>query len=480
MASHSSLITPFWTRVPNFFLFPLQPSALWRVLVFAGLPALGAFATSPVFIGILIAGLSLLAWVFLLRFGSRVLHETSLGRLSISDYSQLPDESLAHMPFKIMALFMIPGFCVGLIAAMFGETMGWVANLAVTLITPAAMMAMIVSRSLLTGLNPSAGLSIISGVGKPYALLCVFLFFLSSGQMFLVSKLLEHTLLPLFQQWMELQAQAQKAFQAQDQVAFDAAMEGIGSFFPRMQPKLAGAVWLMNAVAMHFTLIAFNMMGYVLYQFHEALGLEVDEPASARRRGGAKPKIDAESEQIAALLAEGKLDQALEVAYEAQRLDHENIAAQERYNKLLHLAGKDDRLFNHSQRLIPLMLRNNQGRNALEAWKRCREKDAEFRPEQAASVLQLAEAARANREPKLAMEILNGFDKAFRNHALLPEVYFLGGQILCEDLRKDELADRFFITLCNRFPDHPRVEEALRLRDIIRRMRKSAAATPAA
>lgn len=480
MASPNSLIAPFWTRVPRFFLFPLQPSALWRVLVFAAIPALGAFATNPVAIGILIAGLSLLAWVFLLRFGSVVLHETSLGRLSPSDYSQLPDESLAHMPYKIVALFTIPGFFVGVITGIFGETMGWLANFAVTLITPAALMAMIVSRSLGTGLNPAASLSIISGVGKPYVLLCVFLFFLSSGQMFLVSKLLEHTLLPLFQQWMELQSQAQKAFQAQDQMAFDTAMEGIGSFFPRMQPKLAGAVWLMSAVAMHFTLIAFNMMGYVLYQFHEALGLEVDEPHSARRKGSIKPQVDVESEQIAALLADGKLDQALEVAYEAQRLDPENTAAQERYNKLLHLAGKDDRLLNHSQRLIPLLLRNNQGRNALEAWKRCREKDAEFRPENAGSVLQLAEAARAAREPKLAMEILNGFDKAFRNHALLPEVYFLGGSILCEDLRKDELADRFFITLCNRFPEHPRVEEALRFRDIIRRMKQSTAAAPAA
>lgn len=475
-----SLIAPFWTRIPRFFLFPLQPSALWRVLVFAALPALGAFASNPLAIGILIAGLSLMAWIFLLRFGSRVLHETSLGRLSISDYSPLPDDSLAHMPFKIMALFMIPGFFVALIAGLFGQTMGVVANFLVTVITPAALMAMIVSRSLATGLNPSASWSIIGGVGKPYALLCVFLFFLSSGQMFLVGKVLEHTLLPLFEQWGALQLQIQQAYQAQDQLAFEAAMENSRNFFPRIQPRLAGAVWLMSAVAMHFTLIAFNMMGYVLYQYHEALGLEADEPVSQRRRGAAKPQADAESEQIAALIAEGKLDQALEIAYEAQRLDFENIAAQERYHKLLHLAGKDERLLSHAQRLIPLLLRHNQGRNALEAWKRCREKDAEFRPEQAASVLQLAEAARAGRDPRLAMEILNGFDKAFRNHALLPEVYFLGGQILCEDLRQDAMAERFFVTLCNRFPEHPRVPEAQRLREIIRRMKQSAAAAPAA
>ncbi|PLK50597.1 lipopolysaccharide assembly protein LapB [Uliginosibacterium sp. TH139] len=480
VSSTSSLIAPFWTRVPRFFLFPLQPSALWRVLVFAAIPALGAFGTSPGALVVLIGGLSLLAWVFLLRFGSRVLHETSVGRLSVSDYSPLPDDSLAHMPYKIMALFVIPAFFVGLIAALLGETMGMFANFAVTVVTPAALMAMVVSRSLGTGLNPAASWDVMSGVGKPYALLCVFLFFLSAGQMFLVMQMGEAKLLPLFMKWQALQAAAQQAFQAQDEVAFEAAMEGIRNFFPAIKPTLAGVIWLITAVAMHFTLIAFNMLGYVLYQYHEALGLEVEVLPGRRGKAPVKSQSDEESERIAAFIAEGQIDQALEVAYEAQRLDPQNIAAQERYNKLLHLAGKDDRLINHSLRLIPLMLRNAQGKGALEAWQRCRERQPEFRLEEASHVLQLAEAARANREPKRAMDILNGFDKQFRNHPLLPEVYFLGGSILCDDLHKDELADKFLLTLCNRYPQHPRVEEALRLRDIIRRMRKNAASAPAA
>jgi len=476
MASNTSLISPFWTRVPRFFVFPLIPSALWRVLLFAAIPAAGAFGTSPGAIAVLIGGLSLLAWIFLLRFGSRVLSETSLGRLSPADYAPIPDETLARMPFKIIALFLIPGFFVGVIAGLFGNTMGVAANFAVTVITPAALMALVISRSLFTGLNPAASWSIISGVGKPYALLCVFLFFLSSAQMFLMAKVFQYNIMPLIEQWGALQAAVKHAFQTQDEVAFNAAKEGINTFFQRMRPSLAGSVWLITAVGMHFTLIAFNMLGYVLYQFHESLGLEVEVLPDGRGvSAAAKAKEDPDSARIAELLAEGQVDQALEVAYEAQRLDPENTVAQERYNKLLHLAGKDDRLINHSQRLIPLLLRREQKRNALEAWKRCREKQPEFRPEDASTVLQLAEVARAAHEPKLAMEILNGFDKAFRNHPLLAEVYFLGGQILCEDLRQDALAERFFITLTNRFPDHPRVADAKRLRQVIARMRQSAA-----
>jgi tetratricopeptide (TPR) repeat protein len=473
-------IAPFWTRVPRFFLFPLQPSALWRVMVFAALPALGAFGTSPAALAVLIGGLSILAWVFLLRFASRVLNETSLGRLSPADYSPLPDESMAYMPYKILALFMIPGFAVGIVAALTGETLGMVANLLVTLVTPAALMALVISRSLATGLNPSASWAIISGIGKPYALLCVFLFSLSASQIFLTMKVGELRLLPLMMRWAELQAAAQQAYQLQDEAAFEEAMEGIAQFFKHLKPTLAGAVWLISAVAMYFTLIASSMLGYVLYQYHQALGLEVEVLPGQRAKNPASSQTDVESGQIAAHIAEGRLDQALEIAYEAQRIDPQNPIVQERYNKLLHLAGKDERLINHSQRLIPMLLGSGNGRAAVETWLRSRERQPEFRPEDAKHVLQLAEAARANREPKRAMEILNGFDKAFKNHPLVPEVYFLGGCILCEDLHKDELADRFFATLCTRHPEHPRVEDALRMRDTIRRVRKAAANKPAA
>jgi tetratricopeptide (TPR) repeat protein len=480
MASSNPLIPPFWTRVPRFFLFPLNPAILWRVLFFAAIPAIGAFASSPQAIALAAAGLSLLAWVFLLRFGSRVLSETSLGRLSPSQYPDLPDDSLSHMPYKIMALFIIPGMAVGLVASLFGEGMGMLANFALMLILPAALMALVISRSLFTGLNPAAGWGMMRDIGSPYLLLCVFLYFLSTAQMFLIAKVFEHSVMPLMLQWGELKAAVQHAMQAQDEVAFDAAMEGMHGFFQHVRPRLAGSIWLITAVGMHFTLIAFNMLGYVLYQFHEQLGLEVD--VLPGRRGGpaknanpAKAAEDAASQRIAEFLAEGQVDQALEVAYEAQRLDPDNTTVQERYNKLLHLAGKDDRLLNHSQKLIPLLLRKEQKRGALEAWKRCREKQPEFRPEDAATVVQLAEAARASREPKTAMEILNGFDKVFRNHPLLAEVYCLGGQILCEDLQQDALAERFFVTLANRFPDHPRVEDAGRLRQIIARMQQNAA-----
>lgn len=480
MASDTPLIEPFWTRVPRFFLFPLTLSALWRILLFAAIPALGAFANGPLAMVLVITGLSLLAWIFLLRFGSRVLAETSLGRLSPTDYSPFPDETLSGMPYKIMLVFIVAGLAVGVVAGVFGNSMGLVANFFINLIIPAALMVLVLNRSLLSALNPMADLRLIGSIGAPYLLLCVFLYSLSSGQMFLVAKVSENALMPVFQRWQEFQTLLQQAVAAQDQGRYFEAQEAAQAYLESQRSRLAGSVWLINAVAMHFTLISFNMMGYVLYQFHAPLGLSIEVlPGRKGSKAAAAAQEDPDSTRIAEFLAEGHVDHALDVAYEAQRLDPESVSAQERYHKLLHLAGKDERLLNHAQKLIPLLLRREQKRAALEAWKRCREKAPEFRPEDAATVVQLAEAARASREPKTAMEILNGFDKAFKNHPLLAEVYYLGGLILCEDLSQDALAERFLATLENRFPGHPRVADAQRLKHIIASMKAPALSKPA-
>lgn len=463
-------IQPFWQRVPRFFLFPLQPASLMRILAFSAFAALGALATSVPGMVVAIAGMSLLAWIFFLRFACRVLSETSMGRLSLTDYPDEPDDSLSYMPFKLAGLMIIPMIAVGFIMSLFGTTIGILAYALVSFAMPAALMVMVISRSLTTGLNPSAAWSVITAMGKPYLLLWIFLYFLSSAEMVVIAQVVERLILPLAQRFAEL---TMSMSQVSSEAEAETLQDSFQLLYSQLRPRLTGTVFLAQAVAMHFTLIAFNMLGYALYQYHAMLGLEVDE-ADGRPDTAAKQHEGSQDQAIAALLAEGKIDEALDLAYEAQRLEPDNLAAQERYNKLLHLAGKDERLLNHTNKLIPLLVRREQCSAALQAWRRCQERHPDFRPEDPAALVKLAETARAERDGKLAIKLLNGFDRSFRNHPLVPEVYFLCGSVLCEDLRKDELADRFLATLCSRYPQHTRVEDARRLREVIARMRPQA------
>lgn len=436
--------------------------------MFGAIPAIGVFATSIPAMIVAVAGLSLLAWIFFLRYGSRVLSETARGHLSPADYSFEEDLTLTHLPYSIFGLFFVTSFAVGIVAGIFGEGAGIAANFVVMLMMPAAMMVLVHTRSLWSGLNPSQAWALIKTIGKPYWLLCLFLFCLSSAQMFMSVWLFTTGITPLFEKWSALQAALQHVQSQDDADQVESLFMSFDTFLGRQRPRLCLSVFGFTGVAMYFTMIAFNMLGYVLYQYHRPLGLEVDEPR-ARRAGRTEPR-DSEADQIASLIAAGQLDKALDIAYEAQRVDPENVTLQERYHKLLHLAGKNERLCSHASRFIALLLRRQMPGKALEVLRRCREKEAEFRPEDPTTILALAQAARSARESKFALEIVRAFDRVFPRHPLIPEVYSLSARILCEDMRQDATADRLFAAICERYPDHPCAAQAREYRSALARM----------
>lgn len=465
-AADATMPTPFWTRIPHFFIFPLRfPQILGRICLFGAIPAIGVFATGMQAMFIAIAGLSLLAWIFFLRHGSRVLCETARGRLSPADYSWEEDETLAHLPYKLFGLFFITSTVVGMVASFFGEGASMVANLAVMLIMPAATMVLVHTRSLSSGLNPSLAWEVVKVMGKPYLLLCLFLFCLSTSQIIVSYWLLSSGFWPLIEKWSALQTALSQVNSDDDMELVEPLFAAFGALLRHLRPRLMLSVFGFTATAMYFTMIAFNMMGYALYQYHRLLGLETDAP----KPGNAKPE-HLEADAIADLIAAGKIDEALDIAYEAQRVEPDNVELQMRYHKLLHLGGKDERMLSHAQRLLGLLLRKQMPGKALDTLRRCRQKSPEFRPEDPATVLALAKAARSARDSKFALEILRSFDRLFRNHPLIPEVYSLSALILCEDIGHDAAADRIFAVLCQRFPDHPCSTQAQEYRQALARL----------
>lgn len=458
--------TPFWERIPRFFLFPLQPAILGRLGLGAALPALCFLAPGAISGLLLFFGGSLWAWFSVLRLGSRIAIETSRGRLQPDDYDDSTREGLGLLPFAIFALFFVSGLVVGLVQGMFGNLPAMAMNFVVSLLLPASLMVLVHSRSLLAGLNPWRAATLIGSVGKPYLLLCVFLFCLSSAQMFLTWQLYAFGLKPILANLM-----AGNFTPENGQTPIDL----IGELFAQQRVRMASALFCANLAAMFFTMIAFNMLGYVLYQYHRILGI----PLAPAARGGnpATAAEDGPAAQIAELIAAGELNRAIDIAYEEQRVHHEDVTAHERYHKLLHLAGRKDRLLPHANRLIPLLLQRQMAGRAVDAWRRCRELDADFRPQEPAIELALAEAAHKLRENRLALDLMRAFDKRHPRHPLIPDIYFLSARILCEEFRQDAMAEKIFTAIATRYPQHPCAEKAAEYRRTLARLR--GAASPA-
>lgn len=424
------VVTPFWQRLPLFFRFPLhlEPLLYMGFLSLATLLGFVLPVPSP-FDHVLV---HLGVWLAFIRYAYKTLDQTAQGRLTPEQHQTQTDNDRDSLPYKQFAIFMVMGLVLGFAEQMGGLVFG-AATIFSVLALPASVMNLSITRSFWAGLNPLAAISMMRIVGMPYLGLCAFLFLLSASQ-----QMLQMTLLPRLPGWMILPA--------------------------------------LNFVAMYFTLIMFNMMGYVVYQHHHLLGVAVS--ANASTAGGKSDVKGSETaDAIGRLVGAGQIDEALDIAYEAQRVAPDDVAANERYHKLLALAGRDDRLLSHAKRYLGLLLNKGQGSEALRLYRAMHERNAAFEPEQPAQLLRLAEVARRHRDYPEALALIKGFDKRFPRHAEIPAVYLFAARVLCENLRQDASARQIISVLLARYPEHPVSVEAQQLLAVIDKLAAPAMAT---
>lgn len=281
-------ITPFWQRLPHFFRYPLHVEPLLYMVVLALATLLGFILPLPSPLDHLIVHLGV--WLAFIRYAYKTLDQTSLGLLTPEQHRFYDAKERANLPYKQFAIFLVSGFAISL-AGFLGNVAVGLMMVFFVLAMPASIMILSITQSFRAGLNPFAAVGMMRVIGLPYLGLCAFLFLLSSSQ-----GILQMELVPRVPEWL-------------------------------MIPTL-------NFVAMYFTLIMFNMMGYVVYQYHALLGVEIS--ASAPASGPTATPVDA----IGALIAAGQIDEAVDMAYEAQRAAPDDQVAHGRYHKLLLLAGR--------------------------------------------------------------------------------------------------------------------------------------------
>ena len=418
-------ITPFWLRLPLFFRYPLHAEPLLYMLVLALATLLGFLVPLPMPLDHLIVHFGV--WLAFIRYAYKTLGQTAQGLLTPEQHQFHEDKERANLPYKQFAIFVVVAFVLGFAGRAGGLVFGAVLIFSV-LSLPASVMILAITRSFRAGLNPLGAVGMMRTIGMPYLGLCAFLFLLSASQ-----QALQMLLMPRLPGWMILP--------------------------------------VMNLVAMYFTLIMFNLMGYVVYQYHHLLGVQISSAAS----NNGKPVAEG-ADAIGQLIAAGQITEALDLAYEAQRTAPDEVGTNRRYHKLLALAGQNDRLLSHSKRYLSLLLLKDRSEEALELYRGMQQRDAAYAPEQPGQLLQLAEAARRRREFPEALALIRGFDKRFPNHADIPAVYLFGARVLCENLRNDASARQILKALLKRYPDHPAGVEAKQLMTVLDRLAETAKA----
>lgn len=411
--------TPFWLRLNSFFAFPFQGEPLLYALLLSLLGLLmGVLAQLQMLLGILLVMIGYLLAVS--RYAFKIMALGSQGLLRTADYPRHNDPDWKPLPWKLFGLLLLQGLVLGFVGRR-SAALYVVLNLLVSLALPAAVMVLVQSHSLRQAINPLLQWETMRTIGWPYLLLCLFLFLLSMG-----APMVMGLLLPVLGLW------------------------------------LAPLVVLL--VISYFTWVMAALMGYVMYQHHEALGIDLlpggGEPAAAASALSpeklAEQQLDAE---VGQQIADGDLQGALATAREAVRVQPESLAAHRRYHQTLLRSDQTDSLAEHGRRMIALLLARGERAEALRVWSDCHGKAADFALPEAAHTLSLAQAAWMNGEARNALALLKGFDKRYRGHASVPDAYELIVRVLVQGLGREDKARPILQAMQQRWPDSSQTRE---------------------
>lgn len=413
---------PFWQRLNTFFAFPLQmgPLAYAALLSLSSLlvlPLAGIFG--PLAVLVVVLGL-LLA---ISRYGFKVMALGARGVLRTADYPFRLEEDFGALPWKLFFVLLVQTLLAAVVR-YFSAPLGIVAALLVSLVLPATMIVLVLTGSAFAALSPARLWDTVAVIGWPYLALCFFFGLLNGG--------------------MEL---------------------GVGLALTKLGPWVA--LPLLVFVVVYFSWVMCVMLGYVVYQHHEEFGIE-PLPAheggalAADARAGLTPEQAAQraaDRAIAQHVADGDIEAAVNLAYEAQRTAPESLSAQRRYHRVLLLSDKTSTLLEQGQRFVEQLVRADQNAEALRVYQSCRERDAGFAPQAAGATYALARHAWQAGDARGALALVNGFDKRFRGDALIPQVYELAARVLVQGLGRPEMAGNILNMLQQKYPDSEATRE---------------------
>ena len=405
-----NLIEPFWNRMPRIFAYPvsMQPLVLMFVLAVATM-----ILSGPGLINALISG-SL--WMVVIKYSFESLKATARGNLKPPDITAKTISEDFQQVFKQFGIYFAIFIAFGWISATAGILAGIAFMIAALFFVPSMIIILVTSGSLIHSLNPVVFVGLVFRIGWAYLLMYFFLFLLASAPAYLAQYIIR--------------------------------------FLPHDLHVL-----LFGFAKSFYTIISYHLMGYVILQYHEKIGYQVEyedfkDPAS---EAFLSKQIDPDANvlrEVAPLIQGGKLDEAISAI---QKMTEQKAIAgvnlSERYYNLLKMRKRKAELLEHAVKHLDLLVENNQVEKAMAVFAECRKLDAAFLP--AATVLfKLAGWLNEKGKTKAAISVYNTLLKAYPENTLVPKSYYRVAQIFHDRLMNAEKTKKILNLMKKKFPDH--------------------------
>ena len=340
---------PFWNRLRSIALYPFRGSVAITLFVLT--------------FGTLLGYLPGIGWILSLvvmfsayKFAFEILRSSADGETEPPESLLSTDNSTVWSYLGLqLVLVLIVAFAFGL----GGMAIGIVAMVLVVFLQPGMTMSLAIDGSFGRAIDPSTSLAIVGRIGGPY--------FAAFGLLFVI------------------------------QASAATAGDWLAQFMPGILGQLALDLFFFWGL-----FAAFHLMGYLVYQYHEALDYE---PASHARalptlHNRDQVLLDAAESHV----REGRSEAALQCLAEEIRSRAVTPEVHELYRRLLRLGGDSVALDKHASLYLNLLMLEKQERKALGLLREALDANPDFVPMQPEHGEQLAQRAKTMGQAQLAVD----------------------------------------------------------------------------
>ncbi|MDN6320402.1 MAG: hypothetical protein L0J77_11605 [Marinobacter sp.] len=403
-------VIPFWNRIGAFFRYPFHSDPLIVITICTLVP----IVAPANLIGILIWLVLALA---LFKYTYAVINHTAEGHLKPPSVSVAFTGSGFNIVILQLLVFIVMGGLVGLAASVGGPLLMLLALAFVVLALPASIMVLAMERSVGAAVNPMNLAVLISRIGTPYFLLYGYLILL-----LLASGMAQDFALTQFPIWLS-------------------------------QP-LSG---FLNST---FTLILFNMLGYLLFQYQEELGFAADIQDETSdmdmHQRDRSTRFDADIDMN---LKDGNYDRVQGMLKESLKQNRLDPVRLEQLYQLLVARNDAIELYQYHPRILGWLADRNDGDGIASMLNMLELAEPGFKLDDAELAVRCAQCLYHRGQFKLALRLLQDFHKRFPESEELAPAYLLVAQTLANGMGQWEKASAFLTFIQKRCANHPLHEQ---------------------
>lgn len=414
-----NIIDPFWKQLSKIFAYPF--SSFHPIVLIISLSLLSSLFLGQDLISLLVRGALFLV---VLKYSFEALKATASGDLRPPKMSiNLISDDFGQVVKQYVLYFLI-FVAFGFLSVSLGPLLGILFVIVALFFIPSMLILMVTTNSLFHALNPNIFIRLTFRIGWGYLLMYLFLFLLASAP----------------------------AFAAQ--------------YIVKLLP--ASLHFLLVSIAQsYYTIISYHLMGYVILQYHDEIGYEIEHDAFKDQSSDKTEPVQADSgahilKEINPLIQDGKYDDAIEVIEEmTNAAEITSLELSNRYYSLLKMTNRTKQMIEYGINHIELIIKAKQKNIALDIYSECMKIDPEFLPS-AKSLFKIAEWLNESGKFKEAVKTFNSLIKAYPENPLVPKSYFRAAQLFNDRMMNPEKAKTILNGLIKKYPDHeilPQIEK---------------------